>query len=150
MSRKPEAVIIDIDGVLCHVPKGFGEEFNWATFREKDLNREVLSSGVELASMFINRGYYAIFLTARHENMRNQTISFLHSQGLTGTLITTSFGDDKQQQREDWQEVQALHKKAAVEALVEKFDIKYALDDQEPNSKMYREFNIPVLKAMFI
>lgn len=145
-----KAVIMDIDGVLCHVPYAEGEPFDWLTHTEKDKDRVILEEGGLLTKMMMASGFHIIFLTARHEMMRDQTEEFLGSLGLQGTLVTTSSGNGEEYDIEDWQEVQAAQKRVAVETLSSHFEIMYAVDDQEPNCKMYREFGIPVLQARFL
>lgn len=148
---KEVAAIIDIDGVLCHV--GWDcepHEFNWQEFAEKDLQREILWEGVYLAHVLTLRGTYPVFLTARHEGMRQQTADFLRWVGFDDfELVMTSTGACDDEAHEKYQEHQAMSKKAALEKLVDRYKFIYAIDDQEPNCKIYREFGIPTLKAMF-
>ena len=145
---KTAAVLIDIDGVLCHIDWDCEPyEFNWEEFKEKDKDRETLWQGVGLARMMIQAGLYPVFLTARHEGMREQTEEFLAEIGMHGILVMASEGSDEVD--DNYQQTQAYGKEKELEKLVKIFCFVYAIDDQEPNCEIYREFGIPVLRAMF-
>lgn len=150
-SGRRAAVLIDIDRVLCHVnwnPKP--SEFNWKEFMKRDLKRTVLMEGVTLAHMMVDQGLFPVFLTARHKGMELQTTAFLREMGFHyGDLVMTSDGDGEEQSQEDYQEAQAAGKLKAMEKLVKKYCFVYAIDDQEANCDVYREFGIATLMARF-
>jgi hypothetical protein len=144
------AVLIDIDGVLCNVDWDCTPEtFTWQEFQKRDVDRITLWEGVILAKMFIQAGLHPVFLTARNENMREQTEKFLADIGMHGCLVMTSSGEGSEVEGYDYQEVQAESKEKALESLVNEFCFIYAIDDQQANCEVYRSFGIPVLKAMF-
>mgnify|MGYP000571986938 CR=1 FL=1 len=150
MSLGRDIAIIDIDGVLCNVDFEFGTDtFKWKEYAEKDKQRKVLWRGVDLVEMFISSKITPVYLTARHEGMRQQTQDFLDSLDLWGDLIMSSCGSDEQPLDKQFQQKQAQIKREEVQKLVQMYTVLYAVDDQEANCRMYREFGIPTLKAMF-
>lgn len=153
MNKKPLAVLIDLDGVICNVPHN-PLEFTWDRFQRAD--REVgehLHVGTYLSKMFEIGGLVVLFLTARPEFMREQTQEMLDNSpvgSLGGLLFMSPNADADKQVCENYREVQAIQKGRMTSILQKEYNIILAIDDQQENCEVFNSFGIPTLTAKFV
>lgn len=146
--NRRQAVLIDIDGVICYTDyKPTPENFDWEKFC--NAVHHPIEAGIKLVHGFINGGMYPVFLTARPWFMREQTEKMLAEWGFHGVCYMAD-NNTINNHYEDYQVLQMEQKKDTLRTLQKEFNFLYAIDDQEPNAKMFKELGIPTLQARFI
>jgi FMN phosphatase YigB (HAD superfamily) len=142
----PNAVVFDIDGVLCDNHVRMAE---WAKAKREllgkpwdgfDLMTDPSHPGwVKLNNMLYSSGWFTILLTGRTEERRELTVAWLEQEGVRWNLLimwdngTSEFYD---------------HKRQAIQTLKVMFNIVLAVDDDDTHISMYEQEGIPTLHAI--
>ena len=153
---KQKAIICDIDGVLLdtdHIferieKAGLTGDAKWDFFNRhaNDHDVEVDSRIVELLEAFANQGFRIIFLTARSIEIEKQTRAKIelaiarYSESIFDFLLIMRPArnvDSAEVMKESW-----LH------LLREKYNVMFAIDDNDENCKMFAKNNVLVMKSL--
>lgn len=152
---KKKAIICDIDGCLLDTgfifkeieAQGLTGSEKWDYFHKK-ANLDEVKFNIALSEIlygFYDQGFDIILLTARSEEIRNQTRSKITYENILAgfnykfTLYMRHLGD-----------CSPSHESKAkyIDFLKAKYSIVLAIDDDDANCKMFNENNILTMKAI--
>jgi hydroxymethylpyrimidine pyrophosphatase-like HAD family hydrolase len=153
---KQKAIICDIDGVLLDTSHIFeriekagltGDEM-WDFFNRhaNDYDVEVDSRIVELLETFANQGFRIIFLTARSIEIEKQTRAKIElaiarfSESIFDFLLImrpSRNTDSAEKMKESW-----------LQLLRQKYNVMFAIDDDDKNCEMFAKNNLLVMKSL--
>ena len=131
--KRIPAVIFDIDNtILYHTNRS---PFNWS-----DLSGDKLIPGMDyLIDMFNFYDYYIIIITGRPENVRIQTEEWLSKNGIVY---------DELIMKPEQFEKGFIFKQRELVQLLEKYDVKFAFDDDTKCANMYKENGIIIFQPI--
>jgi hypothetical protein len=135
MGQSPRipAVIFDIDNtILYHTNRS---PFNWS-----DLSGDTLIPGMDyLIDMFNFYDYYIIIMTGRPESVRTQTEEWLSKNGIIY---------DRLIMKPEQFEKGFIFKQRELVQLLEKYDVKFAFDDDVKCANMYKENGVIIFQPI--
>lgn len=138
---KPKAVLVDIDGTLVRVTP------NWSLERddqwvEETLNAEVLDGGIAMLKAFKLMGYELVFVTARGQTCKANTWKKFREIGIDDMV------DSMWHRPVKWDGVSSRkYKEYMIKKLLKKYDLRWAMEDEEPNQEMMRALGLNVIDA---
>ena len=138
---KPKAVLVDIDGTLVRVTP------NWSLERddqwvEETLNAEVLDGGIAMLKAFKLMGYELVFVTARGQTCKANTWKKFREIGIDDMV------DSMWHRPVKWDGVSSRkYKEYMIKKLLKKYDLRWAMEDEEPNQEMMRALGLNIIDA---
>ena len=138
---KPKAVLVDIDGTLVSVTPNWSMERDdqWV---EETLNAEVLEGGIAMLKAFKLMGYTLVFLTARGQSCKANTWKKFREIGIDDMVDSM------------WHRPNRLngvsskkYKEEMIIRLLNKYDLQWAMEDEEPNQEMMKSLGLNVIDA---
>jgi phosphoglycolate phosphatase-like HAD superfamily hydrolase len=138
---KPKAVLVDIDGTLVSVTPNWSMERDdqWV---EETLQAEPLDGGIAMLKAFKLMGYELVFLTARGQNCKKNTWKKLRE------LEIDHLVDSMWHRPVEMNGVSSnKYKEKMILMLMNKYDLKWAMEDEQPNQEMMRRLGLNVINA---
>jgi phosphoglycolate phosphatase-like HAD superfamily hydrolase len=138
---KPKAVLVDIDGTLVSVTPNWSMERDdqWV---EETLQAEPLDGGIAMLQAFKLMGYELVFLTARGQNCKKNTWKKLRE------LEIDHLVDSMWHRPVEMNGVSSnKYKEKMILMLMNKYDLKWAMEDEQPNQEMMRRLGLNVINA---
>ena len=138
---KPKAVLVDIDGTLVSVTP------NWSMERDdqwvqETLNANGLDGGIAMLQAFKLMGYTLVFVTARGQNCRANTWKKLRELEIDHLVDSIWHRPNK------WNGISSRkYKEHMIKMLLKKYDLQWAMEDEEPNQEMMRSLGLNVIDA---
>jgi FMN phosphatase YigB (HAD superfamily) len=138
---KPKAVLVDIDGTLVSVTP------NWSIERDdqwvkETLNANALDGGIAMLQAFKLMGYKCVFLTARGQSCKANTWKKLRELGIDHLV------DSMWHRPLRWNSISSRkYKEHMIKMLLNKYDLQWAMEDEEPNQEMMKELGLNVINA---
>ena len=138
---KPKAVLVDIDGTLVGVTP------NWSIERddqwiEETLFANRLDGGIAMLKAFNLMGYELVFLTARGQNCKANTWKKLRE------LEVDHLVDSIWHRPVKWNNVNsAKYKEHMINILLKKYDIQWAMEDEDLNLDIMKSLGLNVIDA---
>lgn len=132
--KKTKVVICDIDGVIMQGPW-------WDDIQDFYDNMDSwypIDWMVDIVNCIYKLGYKIIFLTARDEKVRRKTTQQLKNM--------FDFKIELYMRKKDDERPSCVIKEEYLPELMDKYDILFALDDEQPNCDMYRKHGISVIQ----
>lgn len=149
MSDKIPAVLVDIDGVICHTMyQPAPMQFDWKVFMESE--HSPIEAGVRLIHRLLQEGQTPVFITARPEMMREQTNEMLADMNFHGVLYMAPDSSMEDSCHKHYQHLQMIQKRNTLLDIIGKYDFQYAIDDQELNAKLFHIYGITTIQARFV
>ncbi len=138
---KPKAVLVDIDGTLVAVTPNWSMERDdqWV---EETLDAEGLDGGIAMLKAFSLMGYKCVFLTARGQNCRRNTWKKFRELEIDHLVDSIWHRPVKQNGVSS-----RKYKEKMILMLQKKYDLQWALEDEEPNQEMMRSLGLKVIDA---
>ena len=139
--EKKKAVLVDIDGTLVTVTENWSMErdLEWV---EETMKAEKLEGGVALLKAFHLMGYQLVFLTARGQTCKNNTWRKFREMGIDHMVDSI------------WHRPTALngvsssiYKDQMIKKLKKKFDLQFAMEDEQKNQEVMRAHGLVVIDA---
>lgn len=136
-----KAVLIDIDGTLVTITE------NWSMERDLDwvqdtLKAEALDGGIAMLKAFKLMGYQLVFLTARGQSCKKNTWIKFRELGI-GDLV-----DSIWHRPVAWNGVSSsVYKDYMISRLKKKFNLQFAMEDEEKNQEVMRMHGLTVIDA---
>ena len=136
-----KAVLVDIDGTLVTVTENWSQErdLEWV---EETLKAEALEGGIALLKAFKMMGYELVFLTARGQTCKKNTWIKFRELGIDNMVDSM------------WHRPVALngvassvYKDHMIKKLKKRFDLVFAMEDEEKNQDMMRGHGLVVIDA---
>ena len=139
--KKKKAVLVDIDGTLVTVTPNWSLERNSEWVMET-LKAEKLEGGVALLTAFYLMGYQLVFLTARGQECKDNTWKKFRELGIDHMV------DSMWHRPNAWDGVPSSeYKDHMIKKLKKKFDIVFAMDDEDKNLQVMRNHGLVVFDA---
>lgn len=138
---KPKAVLVDIDGTLVRVTPNWSMERDdqWV---EETLEAEALEGGIAMLKAFKLMGYTLVFVTARGQNCRANTWKKFREIGIDEMVDSIWHRPVK------WNGISSRkYKEHMITMLLKKYDLQWAMEDEEPNQEMMRSLGLNVIDA---
>lgn len=138
---KPKAVLVDIDGTLVSVTP------NWSMERDdqwvqETLNANGLDGGIAMLQAFKLMGYELVFVTARGQNCRANTWKKLRELEIDHLVDSIWHRPNK------WNGISSRkYKEHMIKMLLKKYDLQWAMDDEDPNLEMMKGLGLNVIDA---
>ena len=138
---KQKAVLVDIDGTLVGVTP------NWSMERDdqwvqETLNAEGLDGGIAMLKAFKLMGYELVFVTARGQNCRANTWKKLRQLEIDDLVDSIWHRPNK------WNGISSRkYKEHMIKMLLNKYDLRWAMEDEEANQEMMKELGLNVIDA---
>ena len=139
--KKKKAVLVDIDGTLVTITPDWSMErdLEWV---EDTLKAEGLAGGIALLKAFKMMGYELVFLTARGQSCKKNTWKKLRELKIDHLVDSI------------WHRPTALngvsssiYKDQMIKKLKKKFDLQFAMEDEEKNQEVMRAHGLVVIDA---
>lgn len=140
-TMKPKAVIIDIDGTLFEEVPNWTQEtdLEWV---EKTLDMPELEVGIELVKVFKNSGFKLVFLTARGQTCKKNTWIKFREAGIAHLV------DSMWHRPIKWNALSPVeYKRLMMKRIMNKYDVKFAMDDSDKNLAMFKSLGIKTIDA---
>jgi len=138
---KPKAVLVDIDGTLVSVTPNWSPERDdqWV---QETLNANGLDGGIAMLQAFKLMGYELVFLTARGQSCRKNTWKKLRE------LEIDHLVDSIWHRPLRWDGISSRkYKEHMIKMLLNKYDLRWAMEDEEANQEMMKELGLNVIDA---
>jgi hypothetical protein len=138
---KPKAVLVDIDGTLVSVTP------NWSMERDdqwvqETLQAEPLDGGIAMLKAFKLMGYTLVFVTARGQSCKANTWKKFREIGIDDMVDSMWHRPNK------WNGISSRkYKEHMIKMLLKKYDLQWAMEDEEPNQEMMRSLGLNVIDA---
>ena len=138
---KPKAVLVDIDGTLVSVTP------NWSMERDdqwvqETLQAEPLDGGIAMLKAFKLMGYTLVFVTARGQSCKANTWKKFREIGIDDMVDSMWHRPNK------WNGISSRkYKEHMIKMLLNKYDLQWAMEDEEPNQEMMKELGLNVIDA---
>ena len=138
---KQKAVLVDIDGTLVSVTP------NWSMERDdqwvqETLNAEGLDGGIAMLKAFKLMGYTLVFVTARGQNCRANTWKKLRELEIDDLVDSIWHRPNK------WNGISSRkYKEHMIKMLLNKYDLQWAMEDEDPNLEMMKSLGLNVIDA---
>ena len=141
MKNKKKAVLVDIDGTLVTITPDWSMErdLEWV---EDTLKAKGLDGGIDLLRSFHLMGYQLVFLTARGQTCKKNTWKKLRELGIDHMVDSI------------WHRPTALngvsssvYKDQMIKKLKKKFNLVFAMEDEEKNQEVMRNHGLVVIDA---
>jgi histidinol phosphatase-like enzyme len=138
---KQKAVLVDIDGTLVSVTP------NWSMERDdqwvqETLNAEPLDGGIAMLKAFKLMGYTLVFVTARGQSCKANTWKKFREIGIDDMVDSMWHRPNK------WNGISSRkYKEHMIKMLLNKYDLQWAMEDEEPNQEMMRSLGLNVIDA---
>lgn len=138
---KPKAVLVDIDGTLVSVTP------NWSMERDdqwvqETLNANGLDGGIAMLQAFKLMGFELVFLTARGQNCKANTWKKLRELEIDHLVDSIWHRPNK------WNGISSKkYKEHMIKMLLNKYDLRWAMEDEEQNQEMMKELGLNVMDA---
>ncbi len=130
----PKAVLLDLDGTLCHMTNR--GPFDWARVGEDTLDPHVY----ETVCLYHAAGYKILAVSGRDAICKNETTSYLNTKGVPyEKLFMRPQGD----QRPD----NVVKEEIFWQQIAKNYDVRLALDDRNQVCEQYREMGIKVYQV---
>jgi phosphoglycolate phosphatase-like HAD superfamily hydrolase len=138
---KPKAVLVDIDGTLVSVTPNWSMERDdqWV---EETLQAEPLDGGIAMLKAFKLMGYELVFLTARGQNCKKNTWKKFQELGIDH-LVDSMWHRPVEMNGMSSNK----YKEKMILMLMNKYDLKWAMEDEQPNQEMMRRLGLNVINA---
>jgi len=144
--EKPELgfVICDIDGTVANCEHRLhyvnGETKDWKGFFSEMMNDSPIESTISLIEEYQDKGHKIIFVSARSEDYRKETIEWLASKIPSIKYLTLIMrgSHDKRPDTEVKQQIFDLYFK-------DKYDIEVIVDDRPSVIRMWKQNNLNVI-----
>lgn len=150
-----KAIICDIDGVLLETKHIFEEiekanltgasKWDYFNRRANDHDVEVDTRVIEILETFANQGYKILFVTARSEEIAKQTSAKIDMA--IGQYAQKIFKYGLAMRGASDFNASDCVKAELLQQIREKFDVLFAIDDDESNCDMFRKNNILTLQV---
>lgn len=136
-----KAVLVDIDGTLVTITENWSMErdLEWV---EDTLKAQALDGGIALLKAFKMMGYELVFLTARGQTCKKNTWIKFRELGIDHLVDSI------------WHRPTALngvsssvYKDQMIKKLKKKFDLQFAMEDEEKNQEVMRAHGLVVIDA---
>jgi len=136
-----KAVLVDIDGTLVTITENWSMErdLEWV---EDTLKAQALDGGIALLKAFNMMGYELVFLTARGQTCKKNTWIKFRELGIDHLVDSI------------WHRPTALngvsssvYKDQMIKKLKKKFDLCFAMEDEEKNQEVMRNHGLTVIDA---
>lgn len=138
---KPKAIIVDIDGTLFEEVPGWSIEKD-AWWVEETLKMRELTTGINLMKFFKENGFKLVFLTARGQSCKKNTWIRFREAGIAHMVDSM------------WHRPNSLigvppvvYKRFMMKRIMNKYDVRFAMDDSDRNLEMFRSFGIRTIDA---
>jgi FMN phosphatase YigB (HAD superfamily) len=138
---KPKAVLVDIDGTLVSVTPNWSPERDdqWV---QETLNANGLDGGIAMLQAFKLMGYELVFLTARGQSCKANTWKKLRE------LKIDHLVDSIWHRPLRWDGISSRkYKEHMIKMLLNKYDLRWAMEDEEANQEMMKELGLNVIDA---
>lgn len=138
---KPKAVLVDIDGTLVRVTPNWSMERDdqWV---EETLEAEALEGGIAMLKAFKLMDYTLVFVTARGQNCRANTWKKFREIGIDHMVDSIWHRPVK------WNGISSRkYKEYMITMLLKKYDLQWAMEDEEPNQEMMKSLGLNVIDA---
>lgn len=138
---KPKAVLVDVDGTLVSVTP------NWSMERDdqwvqETLNANGLDGGIAMLQAFKLMGFELVFLTARGQNCKANTWKKLRELEIDHLVDSIWHRPNK------WNGISSRkYKEHMIKMLLNKYDLQWAMDDEDPNLEMMKGLGLNVIDA---
>lgn len=138
---KPKAVLVDVDGTLVSVTP------NWSMERDDQWVQETLDAngldgGIAMLQAFKLMGFELVFLTARGQNCKANTWKKLRELEIDHLVDSIWHRPNK------WNGISSRkYKEHMIKMLLNKYDLQWAMDDEDPNLEMMKELGLNVIDA---
>lgn len=141
VKMKEKAVIVDVDGTLFEeVPNWTPEtDLEWV---EKTLQMPELTTGIELMRFFSEVGFKIVILTARGQTCKVNTWIRFREAGIDKIV------DGMYHRPNYWVNLPPVqYKRNMMKRIMNRYDVRFALDDSDKNLAMFAEFGIATFDA---
>lgn len=138
---KEKAVIVDVDGTLFEeVPNWTPEtDLEWV---EKTLQMPELTTGIELMKFFAESGFKCIVLTARGQSCKANTWIKFREAGID-KIVNAMYHRPSY-----WESIAPVaYKRNMMKRIMNRYDVRFAMDDSDRNLAMFAEFGIKTFDA---
>jgi len=138
---KPKAVLVDIDGTLVSVTPNWSPERDdqWV---QETLNANGLDGGIAMLQAFKLMGYELVFLTARGQSCKANTWKKLRELEIDHLVDSIWHRPNK------WNGISSRkYKEHMIKRLLKKYDLQWAMDDEDPNLEMMKSLGLNVIDA---
>jgi hypothetical protein len=109
---------------------------------QETLNAEGLDGGIAMLKAFKLMGYELVFLTARGQNCRANTWKKLRQLEIDDLVDSIWHRPNK------WNGISSRkYKEHMIKMLLNKYDLQWAMEDEEPNQEMMRSLGLNVIDA---
>jgi len=138
---KPKAVLVDIDGTLVSVTPNWSPERDdqWV---QETLNANGLDGGIAMLQAFKLMGFELVFLTARGQSCKANTWKKLRE------LKIDHLVDSIWHRPLRWDGISSRkYKEHMIKMLLNKYDLRWAMEDEEANQEMMKELGLNVIDA---
>jgi FMN phosphatase YigB (HAD superfamily) len=138
---KPKAVLVDVDGTLVSVTP------NWSMERDDQWVQETLDAngldgGIAMLQAFKLMGFELVFLTARGQNCKANTWKKLRELEIDHLVDSIWHRPNK------WNGISSRkYKEHMIKMLLNKYDLQWAMDDEDPNLEMMKGLGLNVIDA---
>lgn len=136
-----KAVLVDIDGTLVTITENWSMErdLEWV---EDTLKAEALEGGISMLRAFKLMGYQLVFLTARGQSCKKNTWIKFRELGIEDLV------DSIWHRPVAWNGVSSsVYKDHMIKMLKKKFDLRFAMEDEEKNQEVMRRHGLTVIDA---
>jgi phosphoglycolate phosphatase-like HAD superfamily hydrolase len=132
---------VDIDGTLVSVTPNWSMERDdqWV---EETLQAEPLDGGIAMLQAFKLMGYELVFLTARGQNCKKNTWKKFQELGIDH-LVDSMWHRPVEMNGMSSNK----YKEKMILMLMNKYDLKWAMEDEQPNQEMMRRLGLNVINA---
>lgn len=139
----PDAIIVDIDGTLAHIPEGGRSPFDYSRVGEDEIDDDV----AHLVSILFDERYVLysgpaiIIMSGRDDSCRDDTAKWLANHGIAyDKLIMRPAGakDERGNKLPDYQVKYQLFN----EHVRGKFNVNFVLDDRDQVVEMWRKLGL--------
>jgi ribonucleotide monophosphatase NagD (HAD superfamily) len=141
METKKKAVLVDIDGTLVTVTDNWSQErdLEWV---QETMKAEKLEGGVALLTALHLMGYQLVFLTARGQTCKTNTWRKFREMGIDHMV------DSIWHRPVAWNGVSSsVYKDWMIGRLKKKFNLQFAMEDEEKNQEVMRAHGLVVFDA---
>lgn len=136
-----KAVLVDIDGTLVAVTDNWSMErdLEWV---EDTLKAEPLEGGIAMLRALKLMGYQLVFLTARGQSCKKNTWIKFRELGIEDLV------DSIWHRPTAWNGISSsIYKDHMIKMLKKKFDLRFAMEDEEKNQEVMRSHGLTVIDA---
>ena len=135
-SKKPKAIVLDMDSTLCFNTSG--RPWYGKGAAEGMLNDIPNIPIVNLVNVYDNIGYWIFIITGRDESLKNSTETWLDNNNVM-------YSDVLYRKEKDFRKSAEI-KKELITDLLKDYNVELIIDDAEPVVEMYREMGLTVLQ----